>query len=158
MKKEIKISIRRLQSALTSSAYKLPIFVRFQTSDKYITVGVQSVSIADGSVNIEAEDGCRIVDLQSLIAVVAFQDAAGKPVFLKDFESESTLVADNAREIEILTESLNREIREWQGLVLDEARIEKGAQHSPSARMILNDIIDNQVEETLEVFESLQAA
>lgn len=68
--------VHMLQQSLLSSDYQLPIFVRFRTQEKYITVGVVALDLGAESIMISTSENSEItVGLAELIEVVAFRDA-----------------------------------------------------------------------------------
>jgi hypothetical protein len=166
MQQNIIYAINMLEIALTSSSYKMPIFVRFQTLEQYITLDVHSISIIEGSVVVETDGGRHhIIDMEKLTAVVAFKDAYGKPVFLKDIDEELTPLTTFNLEVEMQTKYFLKKIREWQESMLDIAMIKKGkGNYTPAmctplwAIMSPERIILDDIEEITEVFESLKVA
>ena len=95
------IQISLLQKALFSSDYELPLFVRFRTREKYITVGVVRIVSDSDSITIQTSEMDQIkIDLVDLFEIVAFRDASGKPVFLTEFSTGKNLAAEFQKEIE----------------------------------------------------------
>ncbi|MCX6137529.1 MAG: hypothetical protein NTV54_08560 [Ignavibacteriales bacterium] len=94
--------VHMLQQSLLSSDYQLPIFVRFRTQEKYITVGVVALDLGAESIMISTSENSEItVGLAELIEVVAFRDASGKPVFLTECFDAVTVVDDLHEEDEL---------------------------------------------------------
>jgi hypothetical protein len=104
-----------LNQILTSSSTQLPVYTRFQKTDLYLTVPVMSLQVSKEGIEVytasETSIRMNFIDLQD---IVAFRDAAGKVIFLKNFEAESRYAEDLIAENEKLQDEWHRTIQTWQ--------------------------------------------
>ena len=128
--KGIENSLTQLQEVIASSAYKLPIFVRFQSPEQYLTVAVNSISIIEGTVVIEGDSGDRLVlEMEKLTSVAAFRDASGKAIFLHNFDAEEETMPEIRRRVDferfILAKRAAEEYRQVQEWMYDFVHFKK---------------------------------
>ncbi len=92
-------NISRLNSVLKSPDLVLPVFVRFQTEDQYLTIPVVSVDLNGTILDINTGTESIIsIQLERLVDIVAFCDASGKPVFLTDLFAGGQYANESAKE------------------------------------------------------------
>jgi hypothetical protein len=91
--------VSQLSAVLSNPATMLPVFVRFQKADQYLTIPVASVDLDGGILDVTTEDGStHSINRDSLVDIVAFVDGAGKPVFLTDLSAGGEVDAGNKLE------------------------------------------------------------
>ncbi len=166
MKNEILNALKTVQTLVSNPGYETPLYVRLRTTTGRLMVGINSITIDDTTIRlIDDQKGEIIIEVADVTAVEAFKDSVGRSIFLKDFESESTLASDYINENELLTQIANREAGEWQELMLDAAGIDKeistdiiSSSDKSKARNIRNEMIANQIEYFFESWQALRAA
>ena len=92
--------LSQLSALLQNPATVLPVFVRFQKVDQYVTIPVMDVIINGDTVEVNTTDGFQSISLESLIDIVVFQDASGMPVFLTEYSTGDNIAAEFQKEIE----------------------------------------------------------
>ena len=92
--------VTQLSALLQNPATVLPVFVRFQKVDQYLTIPVMDVIINGYTVEVNTSDGMHSISMESLIDIVVFRDASGMPVFLTEFSTGGDIAADYREEIE----------------------------------------------------------
>ncbi len=81
--KRVSEKVHRLQQLIASGRYTLPLYVRFQTAQQYCTLPVVAVLVTDGIAAVrDSSEQTTIFKYADLVDVVAFDDAAGVPIFL----------------------------------------------------------------------------
>ncbi len=90
-----------LSSLIQNPALVLPVFVRFQKVDQYLTIPVMDVLINGDTVEVHTTEGSRSISIESLIDIVVFKDSSGQPVFLTEFTSGGDLAVEERVMIEI---------------------------------------------------------
>ncbi len=75
--------VQRLQKLLESGQYTPPLYVRFQTKDQHHTLPVVAVLRTRDAVLVTDSKGKKVIFIfPDLVDVVAFNDAAGVPIFI----------------------------------------------------------------------------
>ena len=92
--------VTQLSALLQNPATVLPVFVRFQKIDQYLTIPVMDVIINGDTVEVNTTEGLHSICMESLIDIVVFKDASGKPVFLTEFSTGDNIAAEFIGEIE----------------------------------------------------------
>jgi hypothetical protein len=128
--------IARLSTQLQNPAINAPIFVRFQMTDRYLTIPVMAVALNGNTVEVKAADGLtHSINIESLIDVVAFRDVSGAPVFLHDFDAENNYMPDPVEN--------QAELLRDQNEVLEEFFAKRAAERTKSMNLSsLNNVVD----------------
>lgn len=84
--------VRRLVKLLRSKSVEVPVYVRFMTCSKYMTLPVASLRISSHGIQINDAQGesYRFV-WEDLLDIILFADHSGRPYFLP----EPTPMSDN---------------------------------------------------------------
>jgi len=90
-----------LSNLLTCSTTVLPVFVRFQKVDQYLTVPVMHVTVNEDTVEVYTTEESHSISLETLVDIVVFRDASGKAVFLTEFPTGGDLAAEERTMIEL---------------------------------------------------------
>lgn len=96
------ISLRQI---LSSSTTQLPIYTRFQTAERHVTLPVLSIELDDFGIRIQASDALPIqIAWEELLDTITFVDGIGKPVFLNEHPNGGDIIeeirADEEKEIQ----------------------------------------------------------
>lgn len=93
--------VEQLSKQLQNSATVLPVYVRFQKVDQYLTLPVINVAINSQSIEVKTDDDTmHSINIESLSDIVAFRDASGKAIFLTEFPTGGKIAEEFIKEIE----------------------------------------------------------
>lgn len=93
--------VEQLSKQLQNSATVLPVYVRFQKVDQYLTLPVINVAINSQSIEVKTDDdSMHSINIESLSDIVAFRDASGKAIFLTEFPTGGNIAEEYNEELE----------------------------------------------------------